>query len=72
MAIDAAGLPEEVPKDIIVDFDMALDYFIETLNYGRERPVGSDGNVACDINDDEGMEMRLYLGDVAREDTLRD
>ena len=52
--------------------DMALDYFIETLNYGRERPVSSDGNVACDINDDEGMEMRLYLGDVAREDTLRD
>jgi len=59
-------------KDIIGDFDMTIDYFIDTLNYGRERPVNSDGNVACDINDDEGMEMRLYLGDVAREDTLRD
>lgn len=61
-SVDNAGL-------IVKELDDAVDFFIDTLNYGRERQVASNGDAACDINDDESMEIRIYLGNVAQEES---
>lgn len=52
---------------IVNELDLAVDFFIENLNFGSERPVGSSGDVEFDINGEQAIDIRIYLGDVAEQ-----
>ena len=56
----------ETGRSIVEELDIAVDFLIDAMNFGRERPLHANGDVPCDINDDESMEIRDYLGTVAR------
>ena len=56
---------------IVNELDLAVDFFIENLNFGSERPVASSGDVEFDINGEQAVDIRIYLGDVAQEESIQ-
>ena len=65
--IDGDERAFDIAHSIVKELDNTLDFLIDTMNFGREHPVSTIRDAKCDINDDESMEIRWYLGDVALE-----
>ena len=51
----------------IADHIDAVSVLIDTLNFEREQPVPVEGEAEFDINDEESLEIRWYLEDIALE-----
>jgi hypothetical protein len=59
------GVRETADK-MVGRMDIAMSFMIDVLNARREQPLDTDYDVVIDINSDEAVAIRLYLGDEAR------
>ena len=46
--------------------DITMSYLFDTLNANREQPIDTAYDVVVDINSEEAVAIRFYLGDAAR------
>ncbi len=65
------GVRETADK-MVGRLEISMSFMFDVLNARREQPLDTDYDVEIDINSDEAVAIRLYLGDAAREQPAPD